>query len=335
MSTIFIVVLLLACAFVATSVVLSRMTQKVQSAPDSEYLELEGNWIRYRVTGGGPPVVLVHGWLSSGRIWERLADRLAQRFTVYTLDLSGFGDSDKPVSGYGVRYGSRLLYAFCAHFGLTRSAVVGHDVGGTMAVKLAADHSDVVGRLVLVATPAAEDQIDLPTFLWLATLPVVGPIFYTLGRFIRPLRGFWMRSFVLDPEDLTEEVVEDAGKSTPAAVQKTFAVMRREISRGRLVRQAGVVKVPVLVIAGEGDQVVDPQATEDWARTLSAEVVLLNDCGHLPMLERPGEFNAQVLTFLTGDSGYLDLVAEPPEEMEDVAVSETLEESLSPTGAEP
>lgn len=314
MGSILIIILLVVVVLVAASVVLSRTTYQVQSFQENEYVELEGNWIRYRVTGGGPAVVLVHGWLSSGEIWERLAERLAQRFTVYTLDLPGFGESDKPASGYGVRYGSRLLYAFCAHFGLTRAAIVGHDVGGAMAVKLAADHPDVVGRIVLVAAPANEDQIDLPTLLWLATLPVVGPVFYALGRYLRPLRRLWMRPFVLDSEDLTEEVVDNASGSTPAAVTKTLSVTRREIARGRLARQVGVIKAPVLAIAGEEDQIVDPQATDDWARTVSAEVVLLEQCGHLPMLERTGEFSARVMAFLTGDQRYLDASDEWSEE---------------------
>jgi len=330
MGTVLIVILLLAVVFVVASVVLGRSTQEVQSARDTEYLELEGSWIRYRVSGGGPPVVLVHGWLSSGRIWEPLAGRLAQRFTVYTLDLSGFGESDKPISGYGIRYGSRLLYAFCAHFGLTRAAVVGHDIGGGMAMKLAADHQDMVGRIVLVATPADEDQVDLPTLLWLTTLPVIGPVCYALGRAARPLRRLWMRPFVLDSEDLSEEVVDDAGRSTPAAVTTTLKVMRREIARGRLLRQAGIVKVPVLAIAGEDDQIVDPQAANDWARAVSAELVFLDGCGHLPMLERANEFNARVLAFLTGDARYLDTLAAPPREVtgedEDVTAEETFEE---------
>jgi pimeloyl-ACP methyl ester carboxylesterase len=122
-----------------------------------------------------------------------------------------------------VRNGSRLLYAFCAHFGLTRASVIGHDLGGNMAVKLAADHPDVVGRVVLVSVPADEDQIDLPTPLWLATLPVVGPLFYALGRAFRPVRRMWMRPFVADADDLTDEIVDDAGKSTPAAVARTWA----------------------------------------------------------------------------------------------------------------
>jgi pimeloyl-ACP methyl ester carboxylesterase len=307
---ILIALLLLVGVFLASSLALSRATHEVGSARGDEYLELEGHWIRYGVSGGGPPVVLVHGWLQSSRTWERLAHRLEGRFTVYSLDLAGFGESDKPISGYGVRYGSRLLYAFCAHFGLTKAAIVGQDLGGAVALKLAADHPDVVGRIVLVATPANEEQIDLPTPLWFATLPVLGPVVYSLGRRIGPVRRMWMRPFVLERGSLSDEVVEDAGRSTPAAISKSLSVMRREISRGRLARQAGVIKTPVLAIAGEEDEIVDPQGTANWADALGAEVVLLNDCGHLPQLERPREFDAQVLAFLTGDASYLESLSE-------------------------
>jgi pimeloyl-ACP methyl ester carboxylesterase len=293
----------------AASIVLGRDAREVESARDTEYLELEGVWIRYDVIGGGPAVVLVHGWLSSSRIWEQLAARLAQRFTVYTLDLPGFGESDKPLSGYGIRNGSRLLYAFCAHFGLTRANVIGHDLGGAMAVKVAADHPDVVGRLVVVSAPADEDQIDLPTMLWLVAVPVVGPIFYALGRVARPVRRLWMRPFVADSDDLTDVIVDDAGRSTPAAVSKTLSISRRELSRGRLARQARIIKIPLLVVAGEEDQIVDPQSVGVWAGGVErAEICLIDECGHMPMVERIAEFNAQILAFLTGDARYLDYV---------------------------
>lgn len=313
MSTILIVLFLLIVIVVAASFALGRATYEVDSARDTEFLELEGAWVRYDVIGGGPPVVLVHGWLGSSRVWEALARRLAQRFTVYSLDLTGFGDSDKPLAGYGVRNGSRLLYAFCAHFGLTRASVIGHDLGGNMAVKLAADHPDVVGRVVLVSAPADEDQIDLPTPLWLATLPLVGPLFYALGRAFRPVRRMWMRPFVADPDDLTDELVEDAGKSTPAAAARTLSISRREIARGRLVRQAKVIKMPMLVVSGEEDQIVDPHSVSAWAGSVQrAEICLMDACGHVPMIERPAEFAAQILAFLTGDARYLDQSAPPP-----------------------
>jgi pimeloyl-ACP methyl ester carboxylesterase len=309
-----IILFVVVAVILAASVALGRDAREVESARDTEYLELEGVWIRYRIIGGGPAVVLVHGWLSSSRIWEQLAGRLAQRFTVYTLDLSGFGESDKPLSGYGVRNGSRLLYAFCAHFGLTRANIIGHDLGGAMAVKLAADYPDVVGRLVIISTPADENQIDLPTMLWLVTLPVLGPIFYALGRVARPVRRLWMRPFVADPDDLSEEIVDDAGRSTPAAVSKTLSIARREISRGRLARQVRIIKIPLLVVSGEEDQIVDPQSVGVWAGGVDkAEICLIDECGHMPMIERAAEFNAQILAFLTGDARYLDYIHPVPE----------------------
>lgn len=301
------IVLLAVLVLVIAALAVGRSTYEVESARDTEYLELEGDWVRYNVIGGGPPVVLVHGWLSSSAVWDQLAQRLSQRFTVYTLDMPGFGESDKPIDGYGVRYGSRLLYAFCAHFGLTRVSVIGHDLGGDMAMKLASDHPDIAGRIVLVATPANEEQIDLPTSLWAATLPVVGPLFYALGRSVRSMRTSWMRAFVSEPDDVTDEMIGDAGSSTPAAMSKTLSVSKREIAGGRLARQSRMVRVPVLIITGEEDQIVDPQAAGIWSKSLEqSEVCLMDECGHMPMIERTGEFNAQILAFLTGDARYLE-----------------------------
>ena len=335
MSIALIVLFVAVAAILAASIVLGRDAREVESARDTEYLELEGVLIRYNIIGGGPAVVLVHGWLFSSRIWEQLAGRLAQRFTVYTLDLSGFGDSDKPLSGYGIRNGSRLLYAFCAHFGLTRANIIGHDFGGAMAVKLAADHPDIVGRLVVISAPADEDQIDLPTMLWLATVPVVGPIFYALGRVARPVRRLWMRPFVADSNDLTDLILDDAGRSTPAAVSKTLSISRREISRGRLARQARIIKIPLLVVAGEEDQIVDPQSVGVWAGGVErAEICLIDECGHMPMVERVAEFNAQILAFLTGDARYLDYAHPTQETREEVETDqiESGEEEYAITG---
>jgi hypothetical protein len=122
-----------------------------------------------------------------------------------------------------------------------------------------------------------------------------------------------MRPFVADPDDLTDEVVDDAGRSTPAAVSKTLSIGRREISRGRLARQARIIKIPLLVVAGEQDQIVDPQSVGVWAGGVDrAEISLIDECGHLPMIERTAEFNAHILAFLTGDPRYLDYVPPAP-----------------------
>ena len=145
-----------------------------------------------------------------------------------------------------------------------------------------------------------------------------------------------MRTFVADSDDLTEEIVDDAGRSTPAAVSKTLNISRREISRGRLARQARIIKIPLLVVAGEEDQIVDPQSVGVWAGGVErAEIYLIDECGHMPMIERVAEFNAQILAFLTGDARYLDYVhpvAETIEEEETHQVEGGEEEDYATTG---
>lgn len=307
------IILLVILALVGVSLALGRTTREAQIVRDDEFVELEGSWIRYRVAGEGPPVLLVHGLLASSRVWEPLIGRLSERFTVYSLDLRGFGESDKPLTGYGVRHGSRLLHSFCSRFGLGKVALVGHDIGGDMAVKLAADHPELARSVTLVATPANEEQMDLPTSLWLATLPVIGPLFYALGQHVGFVRKLWMKPFVSDRDTLPEEIVEDAAASTPAAVRSTFNTVSREISRDRVARQARNLRTPMLVIAGEEDQIVDPQAAEVWSGAAPRlEVALLEGCGHLPMIERPEEFNARLLAFLTGDERYLSEISRRP-----------------------
>ncbi len=329
MIAVVIIVVVVALILIAASFVLGRGSYEVQSARDEEYVEIEGAMVRYRVTGGGPPILLVHGWLSSSRIWEPLVERLAQRFTVYSLDLIGFGDSDKPLSGYGIRHGSRLLHAFCAHFGLRGVTVIGHDIGGNMAFKLATDHPEMVGRIVLVAAPADGDQIDLPTLLWLATLPVVGPIFYALGQRVRWIRAAWMKPFVADSSSLSEVVIEDAGKSTPAAERKTLAAARREISRGKITRQARMFETPALFVAGEEDYIVDPVAAEEWSRSLEqTEAHIIGGCGHMPMIETPDELADLILDFLTGSYHFAEEMSPPGEDRIDD--SENEEDGASP-----
>lgn len=332
----FLIILLVIVVLIGVSLALGRTTSEAQSVRDDEFVELDGSWIRYRVVGEGPPVLLVHGFLVSSKIWRALAGALSERFTVYTLDLRGFGESDKPLTGYGVRHGSRLLHAFCQRFGLVNVAVVGHDISGDMVVKLAADHPDLVRSVTAVATPANEEQMDLPTLLWLATLPVIGPLFYALGQYASFVRKLWMKAFVAEGKEAPDEVFEDAASSTPAAVRSTFNTVKREISRERISRQSRNLKAPMLVIAGQEDQIVDPAASETWSRTASrSEVALLEGCGHLPMIEAPAEFNARVMSFMTGDESYLSRARPAEPEPAPQEKTQVVEEPQGIDGMEP
>jgi haloacetate dehalogenase len=108
------------------------------------------------VTGGeGPPLLLLHGYPQTHVIWHKIAPALAQEFTVVATDLRGYGDSSKPDGGeQHVNYSKRAMALdqaeVMAHLGFEKFAVVGHDRGGRVAHRMAADHAAQITRLAVL-----------------------------------------------------------------------------------------------------------------------------------------------------------------------------------------
>lgn len=112
-----------------------------------------GTEIAYAVGGAGPPVLLLHGHPQTMAMWHRVAPRLARRFTVVCADLRGYGDSAKPEGGgdhsaYSKRAMAADNVALMASLGFARFALVGHDRGGRVGVRLCLDHPAHVSRFV-------------------------------------------------------------------------------------------------------------------------------------------------------------------------------------------
>jgi haloacetate dehalogenase len=118
-------------------------------------IETEDAAINGVVGGGGPPLLLLHGYPQTHAEWHRIAPALAQRFTVIATDLRGYGDSSKPPDGdnhegYSKRSMARDQVAVMKKLGFTRFAVVGHDRGGRVAHRMALDHPDAIIRLAVL-----------------------------------------------------------------------------------------------------------------------------------------------------------------------------------------
>lgn len=122
---------------------------------DAARLDVNGVTINLRHGGSGPPLLLLHGFPQNHLIWHRVADRLAERYTLVMPDLRGYGDSSKPIGAPGhVNYSKRVMAQDMVDvmqvLGHERFLVCGHDRGGRVAHRLALDHAKRVEKLMLI-----------------------------------------------------------------------------------------------------------------------------------------------------------------------------------------
>src|SRR6201986_1778685 len=148
---------------------------------DEWEIELHGHQVVYRIAGDGPPVVLVHGMVNSSRHWEQVALRLADRYTVIAPDLIGHGDSATPRGDYSLGAHAAVIRDLLAAIGVDRATIVGHSLGGGVAMQYFWQFPERVERLVLISSGGLGREVT-PS-LRSAALPGVSAL---LALTIRP-----------------------------------------------------------------------------------------------------------------------------------------------------
>lgn len=116
-------------------------------------ITIDGDLVHYEVLGRGRPVILLHGWLGSWRYWVPAMSQLSMKYRTYALDLWGFGDSGKDVRHYDFASQVDLLDQFMTRLGITKAALVGHDLGAAIVARYALLHPDRVPRMMAVSPP--------------------------------------------------------------------------------------------------------------------------------------------------------------------------------------
>jgi pimeloyl-ACP methyl ester carboxylesterase len=122
-------------------------------------IRLHGHRLSYRTGGHGPLLVLVHGITNSSASWEPVLATLGRRFTVIAPDLLGHGDSAKPRGDYSLGASASLLRDLMLALGHERATIVGHSLGGGIAMQMAYQFPERVERLVLVSSGGLGRQV--------------------------------------------------------------------------------------------------------------------------------------------------------------------------------
>jgi pimeloyl-ACP methyl ester carboxylesterase len=151
-------------------------------------IELHGRRVVYRVAGSGPPIVLVHGMLNSSSHWQAVARGLASDYTVIAPDLIGHGDSAAPRGDYSLGAHAASIRDLLAAIGVERASVVGHSLGGGVAMQFFYQFPQRVERLVLISSGGLGHEVS--PMLRTAALPGMSAL---LSMTIHPrlLGGMW------------------------------------------------------------------------------------------------------------------------------------------------
>ncbi len=183
-----------------------------ETAPAHHTAEVNGVRLHYVMAGAGDPVVLLHGWPQTWHEWRHLIPVLASRYTVIAPDLRGFGDSDKPASGYDKRTVAEDIRQLVRHLGLREITLVGHDIGMMVAYHYAAAHPQEVRRLAVAeaALPGLglEELMDAakyPKFWHFGFFAAPGvPEMLVAGR-ERMFLSYFVRHLAFDSYAVTED----------------------------------------------------------------------------------------------------------------------------------
>ncbi|EUA33023.1 alpha/beta hydrolase fold family protein [Mycobacterium avium subsp. avium 2285 (R)] len=169
------------------------------SAPRLEFRTIHGYRRAYRIAGSGPAILLIHGIGDNSTTWNTVQAKLAQRFTVIAPDLLGHGQSDKPRADYSVAAYANGMRDLLAVLDIERVTIVGHSLGGGVAMQFAYQFPHLVERLILVGAGGVTKDVNF-VLRWaslplgseaiaLLRLPLVLPAVQLMGRVLGTALG--------------------------------------------------------------------------------------------------------------------------------------------------
>jgi pimeloyl-ACP methyl ester carboxylesterase len=271
--------------------------------------DYHGIKINYYEAGQGPPIILLHGFGGCAYTWRHLIPPLAEQHRVFTIDLKGFGYSDKPRDGhYAVADQAEMVADFIRRRDLHDLVIMGHSMGGAVTLmaylKLRETDPWCIKKLVLI--DSAGYPQEMPYFIRLAKLPGLNA---ALGKIVSPrfAAALVLKKSYYDKDKVTEEQVDTYAYfgSLPraaAAVSQTAKQLEPEDIEG-IVAQYKTIAVPVLIIWGEEDEVVPLEVGEKFKRDIpNSELVIIPHCGHIPLEEKPQATKQEIMEFLKAGS---------------------------------
>lgn len=248
--------------------------------------------VHYETVGRGKPVILLHGWLGSWGCWLGTMEHLSSRYRTYALDFWGFGESDKRRESYNVADFVLLVDQFMDRLGISSAPVIGHSMGGTVALNLALERTHRVEKVAVVGSPIEGKSLNL--FLKLAGTPWIAFLVWNSPGLLRLGIKLFAPWIAANWSDWYQLLMRDLSKMT----LESFLWSINSLHHTNLQPQLGRLHMPILGVYGRGDKIVDPRQSELLRGLSTARVEMLSASRHFPMLDEPDKFHSIVMSYL-------------------------------------
>lgn len=240
---------------------------------------LDSAIVHYEVLGKGRPVFFLHGWVGSWKYWIPSMQVASTSYRAYALDLWGFGETAHKSQSYNLEQQADMLHAFMDKMGIGKIAIVGHGLGGLVALSFARRWPTSVDRMMTINCPMEYDAVHSR----LRTVPPAELV-------------DWLSSRTPD----AAAALSDAIKTDPQAI----AASLDGLQANNLFGAARQTNLPCLFVYGQNDPAVPPPSAEKLsAMSHMMHNVILDGSGHFPMMDEAQKFNRLLIDFLALDSG--------------------------------
>jgi 4,5:9,10-diseco-3-hydroxy-5,9,17-trioxoandrosta-1(10),2-diene-4-oate hydrolase len=280
--------------------------KKQNSGPIHElFVTVDGVRVHYQRAGSGPPLLLIHGLVGSALNWRLNIEDLSKDSTVYAIDLLNMGQSDRvPGLDASLLATASAIARWMEAVGLERADVAGHSHGGAVAMMLAAQHPERVGKMILFApaNPFCDLGRQLISFYKTRPGQMLAKLIPALPTFIKATALGRMYG---DPSRATRASLEGytAGLATPGSVNHVLQIVQSWYSDMALLRAAlsRLATRPTLLIWGDRDRAVGLSSAKQLHKLLSqSELLVIPGVGHIAFEEMPEICNRAMREWLTG-----------------------------------
>ncbi len=275
------------------------------SLPQDKYVKVGDINTRYWAAGDkGSNVILVHGLGGFIENWMYNVEPLSKKHRVFAMDLVGFGRSDKTPLVKDIDILVQFIGDFMDRMNIKKATLVGNSLSGGLVLQFALQYPEKVEKLVLIDNAGMGPEVIID--FRVCSLPLLGELLTRPS--LKGTENLW-KKIVYDPALVTPELVKMCYElgTLPNATKSLLSVLRAGINlggqRGKLtkpfLKDLGKIGVPTLILWGKQDRIIPVSHAEITVNKIpGARLHIFDRCGHMPMFERPDEFNKIVLNFL-------------------------------------